>query len=94
MSCKYKCSDDIDPDDFVLPTRQVELVDIAPIYPFNAVRLAIREAVFAALTTTFVEIEICNGSCTDNGPEGQCESCADLQMRIELDVIHSPGVPS
>lgn len=91
MSCKYKCSNDIDPDDYVPATRQVELVNIAPVYPFNAVRLAIREAVFAALTTTFVEIEVCDGSCivTHAGVDMslQCESCADLAMRIELGII-------
>ncbi|KKL28627.1 hypothetical protein LCGC14_2373260 [marine sediment metagenome] len=45
----YDCSDDIDPNDYVSPTRQTELVNLAPVYPFNAVRLAIREAVFTAL---------------------------------------------
>ena len=45
----HTCSDDINPDDYISTHRQVELVNMAHIYPFNTVRLAIREAVFAAL---------------------------------------------
>ncbi len=87
MNCKYKYSDDIDPDDYVPAARQVELTNLTEVgLPFNAVRLAIREAVFAALTTTFVEIEPCDHSCVDS-PEGQCENCADLEMRMELGII-------
>ena len=31
-----------------------------------------------------MKIELCDGSCITTDPEGQCESCADLEMREYL----------
>lgn len=84
----YDKFDDVNPDDYVPTSRQTELIDMAEIgMPFSAIRIAIREAVFAAANTTYVNIEVCDGSCIDTGLENQCESCADLEMRMMLGIV-------
>ena len=40
-----------------------------------------------SIKETIVELEVCDGTCIDTGPENQCESCADLEMRIALGII-------
>lgn len=45
----------IDPDQYLAPERQRQLIDMTEHMPASAIRMAIREAVHAAATGTVVE---------------------------------------